>query len=86
MRRFLVKLWRLRHPVRYTRNLATYRGRYGYQPGWRKVYYTFVVADVVKAATKPAPVLVATDRLEPGQGVSIRTIDPVEERKAKRRR
>ena len=78
--------WRLRHPFKYLWSVITYKGAYTRHGPWRRAYVGSLLVGAWWRSVKPRPEVAALERLAPGQRVEIRTIDPVAERKAAKRR
>jgi hypothetical protein len=73
-------------PVQSLRRLGFYRGVLGGSRAWMGVFAVLVGARAVKKVAGRTEQVAAVERLAPGQRLTIITIDPVEERRAAKRR
>ena len=73
-------------PVQSLRRLGFYRGVLGGNRVWTGVFAALVGARALKKVLGHTEQVAAVERLAPGQRLTIITIDPVEERRAAKRR
>ncbi len=73
-------------PVRSLRRLGFYRGVLGGNRTWMGVFAVLVGARALKKVVGRSEELAAVEHLQPGQRVTIIAIDPVAERRARKRR
>jgi hypothetical protein len=73
-------------PVQSLRRLGFYRGVLGGNRTWTGLFVVLVGARALKKVVAKSEEVAATDKLLPGQRLTIIAIDPVAERRAAKRR
>jgi hypothetical protein len=72
--------------VRALRRTSTRRGLLGGSRGWMAVFVALTGGRLLRKAVRRTPQLVTVERLEPGQSMTIRALEPTSRRSRRRSR